>query len=66
MILAEDAVWIVKQVDLIPGDSGWWNKSNRGDYLALAVELFDLGLDRYQVLEILTRAYWAVANEFGV
>lgn len=66
MILQEDAVWIKQEIDLIPGDSGWWDDDDKGDFLALAVELFDLGLDRCQVIEILARAYWAVANEFGV
>lgn len=67
MILKEDLQWIEKEVALIPGDSGWWHESGRDDFLALTVELIqDYGLDRYKALEILIRAYWATANEFGL
>ena len=66
IILKEDLDWLRKEIAQTPGDSGWWSKDNGEDFVVLAVELMDKGLDRYEALEILTRAYWAVANEFGV
>lgn len=66
MILKEDLQWIEKEVALIPGDSGWWHQRDKDDFVALAVELMGEGLDRYKAMEILIRAYWATANEFGL
>lgn len=66
MILKEDLQWVEKEVALIPGDAGWWHESGKDDFVMLAVELMDEGLDRYKALEILIRAYWATANEFGL
>lgn len=66
MILKQDAVWIGNAVTQIPGDSGWLQQENGQDFCVLAVELMELGLDRYKAIEILTRAYWAVAQEFGL
>lgn len=66
MILKEDLQWLEKEVALIPGDAGWWHESDKDDFMVLAVELMDEGLDRYKAMEILIRAYWATANEFGL
>lgn len=66
MILKEDLQWIEKEAALIPGDAGWRHESGKDDFVMLAVELIDEGLDRHKAMEILIRAYWATANEFGL
>lgn len=58
--------WLGDQVEQIPGDAGWWHQSGSEEYTVLAVELVELGVDRFKALEILTKAYWVAANEFGL
>jgi hypothetical protein len=66
MILKMDLDWLKVEVEKIPGDSGWWHSSGAEDFVVLGAELIGKGLDRYEALEFLIRAYWATANEFGL
>lgn len=50
----------------LPSDGHWWHTQDGEVFEELATELEALGVSAKKTEEILTQAYGAVANEFGM
>ena len=49
----------------IPGEQGWWHSSGEASFQSLATKLREHGVPAEVVLDVLTDAYLATAEEFG-
>lgn len=57
---------LLRAIEHIPGDDGWWHSDGQDTYRELAEELVDdAGMDHDKALSVLERAYGAAAGEFG-
>lgn len=56
---------LLKAVQNIPGDEGWWTLAACDTYTDIAVELWEVGVTPWIILDALTRAYRAAADELG-
>ncbi len=64
MTLEESIRELDKELDTVQ-DDGWYVSSTREKYLASGIEMLEAGMERDNVISILTRLYWAAAEEFG-
>jgi hypothetical protein len=56
---------LMKEIEKIPGDNGWWHTDGGETYKEVAGQLLCDGFSEEKVLEILERLYGAAAGEFG-
>jgi hypothetical protein len=52
-------------IDAIPPGDGWWSTGGRETFHTLAQEMIGEGIPPARAVEILGRAYGAVAQEYG-
>lgn len=55
---------LLHEITALPGRE-WWHTSSMERFLALAMKMRTLGLGDHDILDILSTAYAATANEFG-
>lgn len=53
------------QINSIPGDERWWNRSSRDDFEYTAKAMLSLGMTPEEIYEHLHRLYYAVADCYG-
>lgn len=53
------------EIKAIPGETGWWRQAGQDTYICLAVRLRDYGIPKEEVVDILEKAFYAAAAEFG-
>ena len=57
---------LLKLIDRIPGDIGWYSHSNKEAFYDIALKLtVDYNIPQEVVVAILTESYIAVSDEFG-
>lgn len=56
---------LLKIINEIPGDDGWFHDSGRDKFIVIAEVLQAKGLDEVTIGSALDQAYWAVADEYG-
>lgn len=56
---------VQQAISELPGADGWWHSSGQEDFEGIATDLLAAGLGGDAVLDILGRAFGAVANEYG-
>ena len=54
---------LVNRINEIPGEDGWFHDSDT--YMELAELMKEKSLEEDFIIEILDRAYWAAANQYG-
>lgn len=56
---------IQNRCEAIPGDEDWWHWGNEQPFIDAAVEMVEAGFTIDHAIDILTRLYYTVADEFG-
>ncbi len=57
---------LVKRIEAIPGEGGWWKQSSRDEYVKIALQLYEnTGSKGEEIIDYLERAYWAAAECYG-
>lgn len=56
---------LYRSIAAIPGENGWWSSSGHVTFTEIADKLLSKGFTTDEALELLEKAYGAVAGEFG-
>ncbi len=54
-----------KRIKAIPGEDGFWKRAAEKEFVRRGLRLEHLGVHEDEVVDILTRLYWATASCYG-
>lgn len=65
MLLKKQIKELEKRIASIPGDGEWWHSSSKETFQEAGHTLVDKGFTVDEAVALLSKCFYAVANEFG-